>query len=142
MRTAAAHQRVALYAYGPAGRSDAASLDGQIRRLAERVAACQGWWTVAAYGDRGGTELFARPSLARLVYDAAYGRFDLVVMDSPLRLGPDSAARRAVVARLAVYGVRVVVMERSRLRRLAAVVADLVLADLIGEAAGWEKPPA
>lgn len=135
MPTHVAHQRVALYAHEPAGRGDLGRLDGQGRRLAERVAAHPGWVAVATYADRGGTELFARPGVARLVCDAAYNRFDVVVADSLLRLGPDIAARRALVARLGAYRVRVVVIERTRLQRLAGVVADLVLADLIGEAA-------
>lgn len=83
----------------------------------------------------GAAPSFARPGVAGLVCDAAHNCFDVVVVDSPLRLGPDIAARRALAARLAACRVRLVVIERSRLRRLAGVVADLVLADLIGEAA-------
>jgi DNA invertase Pin-like site-specific DNA recombinase len=131
MRTTTPPARAALYAFEPAGRGDLRRLDSQVRRLAEAVAARRDCWAVATYADRGGTELFARPGIARLVCDAAYGSFDVVVVDSPHRLGWDIRARQELVGRLAASGVRVQVIGRSRLGKL---VADLVLADLIGEA--------
>jgi DNA invertase Pin-like site-specific DNA recombinase len=135
MRTVTSPARVAIYAFEPAGRGDLRRLDGQIRRLANRVAARPGRWTVATYADRGSTDLFARPGLSRLLCDAAYRAFDVVVIDSPLRLGWDARARQELVGRLAASGVRVEVIGGSRLGRVAGLVADLVLADLIGEAA-------
>lgn len=117
------------------GGVDLRRLDGQVRRLAERVAARPGLWAVATYADRGGTELFARPAIARLLCEATYRRFDVVVIDALHRLAWDARAHQELVARLAASGVRVEVVGRSRLGRAAAVVADLVLADLIGAAA-------
>jgi DNA invertase Pin-like site-specific DNA recombinase len=134
MRTVTPPARVAIYAFEPAGRGDLRRLDAQVRRLADRVAARPGWWTVATYADRGGTELFVRPGLSRLLFDAAYRTFDLVVIDSPVRLGWDARARRELAGRLAASGVQVEVLGGSQLARAAGVVADLVLADLIGEA--------
>lgn len=136
MRKTTPPARAALYAFEPAGRGDLRRLDGQVRRLADAVAARRGWWAVATYADRGGSELFARTGIARLLYDATYRRFDVVVIDAPRRLGGDARARQELVARLAASGVRVEVVGRSRLGKMAAVVAELVLADLIGEAAG------
>jgi DNA invertase Pin-like site-specific DNA recombinase len=134
MRKEAAYQRAALYVHEPLGRGDLPRVDGQVRRLAERVAAHHGWWTVACYADRGGMDLFARPGVSRLLCDAAYRNFDVVVVDSPYRLGWDARARQELVGRLATFGVRLQVIGRSRPGKLAALVADLVLADLIGEA--------
>lgn len=134
MRKEAAYQRAALYVHEPRGRGDLPRLDGQVRRLAERVAARPGWWTVACYADRGGMDLFARPGVCRLLCDAAYRGFDVVVVDSPDRLGWDSRARQELVGRLATYGARLQVIGRPRLGKVAALVADLVRADLIGEA--------
>jgi hypothetical protein len=132
MRTVTPPARVAIYAFEPAGRGDLRRLDAQVRRLADQVVARPGWWTVATYADRGGTELFARPGLARLVCDAAYRSFDVVVVDSPHRLGCDARPRQELVGRLAACGVRLQVIGRSRLGKLVALAADLVLADLIG----------
>jgi len=134
MRTVTSPARVAIYAFEPAGRGDLRRLDGQVRRLADRVAARPGLWAVATYADRGDSELWARPGLSRLLFDAAYRTFDVVVIDSALRLGWDARARQELAGRLAASGVRVELLGGSRLGRLAGVVADLVLADLIGEA--------
>lgn len=46
-------ERVALYAYEPAGHGDVRRLDGQARQLARRVCARTGRWPVATYTDRG-----------------------------------------------------------------------------------------
>lgn len=135
MPTASPPERVALYAHEPEGRGDLLRLDRQVRRLAGRVADRPGWWAVATYADRGGTQLFARPGLSRLLVDAAYRAFDVVVVDSPFRLAAEVRARQDLVWRLAACGVRVEVIGRSRLARAAVLVADLVLADLIGDAA-------
>ncbi|MHB1928000.1 MAG: recombinase family protein [Acidimicrobiales bacterium] len=135
MRTLIPPARLAIYAFEPAGRGDLRRLDGQVRRLADRVAARRGWWAVATYADRGGTDLFARPGLSRLLFDAAYRPFFVVVIDSALRLGWDARARQQLVGRLAASGVRVELLGGSRLGRVAGLLADLVLADdLIGEA--------
>jgi hypothetical protein len=93
-----------------------------------------GRWAVATYADRGGTELFARPGLSRLLSDAASRAFDVVVIDSAFCLGWEARARQELAGRLAVSGVRVEVIGGSRLGRVTGLVADLVLADLIGEA--------
>lgn len=134
MHTVTSPARVAIYAFEPAGRGDLRRLDGQVRRLADRVAARPGRWAVATYADRGRSELFARPGLSRLLCDSAYRAFDVVVIDSALRLGWDAPARHELVGRLAASGVRVEVIGGSRLGRVTGRVADLVLADLIGEA--------
>jgi DNA invertase Pin-like site-specific DNA recombinase len=134
MRTVTPPARVAIYAFEAAGRGDLRRLDGQVRRLANRVAARPGWWAVATYADRGSTQLFARPGISRLLFDAAYRSFDVVVIDSPARLGWDARARHELTGQLAASGVPVQVLGGSRLGRVAGLVADLVLADLIGEA--------
>lgn len=128
-------ERVALYAYEPAGRGHARRLDGQVRRLAGRVCARTGRWPVATYTDRGGSNLYTRPGLARMVYDTSHHGFDVVAVDSPDRLGRHARDRQALLARLADYGVLVEVIGPSRLARAASVLADVVLADMIGEAA-------
>ena len=53
----------------------------------------------------------------------------------PDRLGRHVRDRQALLARLADCGVRVEVMGPSPLAKAAAVLANVVLADMIGEAA-------
>lgn len=128
-------ERVVLYAYESAGRGDARRLDGQVRRLAERVCARTSRWPVATYIDRGNSNLYARPGLAGVVYDASYRLFDVVAVDSPDRLGRHAEDSRALLVRLADCGVRVEVIGPSPLAKAVAVLADVLLADMIGEAA-------
>ena len=94
-----------------------------------------GWWLVATYADRWPSARTDRPGLVRLLADAGFGAFDLVAMDGLARLAPDRVSREALRSWLASVGARVVDLRPSGVRRLAAVVGDLALADLIGEAA-------
>lgn len=100
-----------------------------------QVARRSGCWLVATDADRWPSVRTDRPGLARLLADAGFGAFDLVAVDGLARLAPDRATRGALLSRLASFGVQVVDLCPSGARRLAAVVADLALADLIGEAA-------
>jgi DNA invertase Pin-like site-specific DNA recombinase len=75
-----------------------------------------------------------RPGLSRLVAEAP-GRVDLVVVDEYGRLSPNRREQSALAAQLGGAGVRVVVVRPSPGRRLARMVANLALADMIGEAA-------
>jgi DNA invertase Pin-like site-specific DNA recombinase len=127
--------RVALYALEEPGRDDVARLDRQVRRLAAQVARRPGWWPAATYADRWPSARTDRPGLARLLADVGFGSFDLVALDGIARLAPDRSTREALLSRLASVGVGVVDLRSSGARRFAAVVADLALADLIGEAA-------
>ena len=127
--------RIALYAHEEPARGDTARLDRQVRRLAAHAARRPGCWPVATYADRWPSRRPDRPGLARLLSDAGFGAFDLVAVDGLGRLTADRATREALLSRLASFGVQVVDLRPSGARRLAAVVADLALADLIGEAA-------
>ena len=127
--------RIALYAHEEPGRGDMARLDRQVRRLAAHVVRRSGWWPVATYADRGRPGAPTGPDWARLLAGAGFGAFELVAVDGLARLSPDRATREALLSRLASFGVQVVDLRPSGARRLAAVVADLALADLIGEAA-------
>lgn len=128
--------RVALYAHEEPHAGDLARLDRQVRRLATQVARRPGWWPVVTYADRWPSVRSDRPGLARLLADAGFGAFDIVAVDGLARLTADRATREALLSRLASLGVQVVDLRPSGARRLAAVVADLALADLIGEALG------
>ena len=74
-----------------------------------------------------------RPGLSRLLADAP-GQIDLVAVDGYGRLSASRQELAALLAQLGGAGVRVIVLQPSRGRRLARMVANLALADLIGEA--------
>ena len=124
--------RVAIYGREAPGRAGRARLDRQVTNLAAHIAHQPGWQHVATYGDQG----FAvgRPGLSRLVAEAP-GRVDLVAVAGYGRLSPNRSEQSALLARLGGAGVRVVVLAPSTGRRLARMVANLALADMIGEAA-------
>jgi len=123
--------RTAIYARETTGGGRRA-LDRQVATLAAEVARQPGWRHVATYVDQasGGTG----PGLARLLTDAP-GHFDLVVVDGYGRLSENHHELAAILDRLRRAGVGVVVLRPSRAQRLAKLVANLALADLVGEAA-------
>ena len=124
-----ANRRLRRETPGHAGRR---RLERQIAGLTAQVALQPGWRHVATYVDQaqGGTG----PGLARLFTDAP-GHFDLVVVDGCSRLSANRHELAAILDRLRWAGVGVVVLRPSRARRLAKLVANLALADLVGEAA-------
>ncbi len=94
-----------------------------------------GWHRVATYADQpASSSPWERPGLARLLAEAP-GRVDLVVVDSYSRLSANRYELAEIIARLRWSGVAVVALRPSRARRLAKLVANLALADLVGEAA-------
>ena len=94
-----------------------------------------GWRHVATYADQPASgSPWERPGLARLLAEAP-GRVDLVVVDSYCRLSANHDELAEIIDRLRWPGVTVVVLRPSRARRLAKLVADLALADLIGDVA-------
>jgi DNA invertase Pin-like site-specific DNA recombinase len=106
-------------------------LDRQVAGLVAQVARQPGWQHVATYGDQGfGVD---RPGLSRLRAEAP-GRIDLLVVDGYGRLSPNRQELNALLAQLGGAGVRVVVLRPSTGRRFARMVANLALADMIGEA--------
>lgn len=124
--------RVAIYAREVPGRGGRARLDHQVAGLSAQVARQPGWRHVATYADQ---DLgVGRPGLSRLLAEAP-GRIDLLVLDGYGRLSANRRERDALVAQLGGAGVRTVVLHPSGGRRLARLVANLALADLIGEAA-------
>lgn len=122
--------RVAIYAREAPGRAGMRRLEGQTAGLAADVARRPGWWHVATYADQalGGV----RPGLSRLLAEAP-GRFEVVVVDGYGRLSPSRGELASILDRLRWAGVGVVVLRPSRGRRLAKLVANLALADLVGE---------
>ena len=124
--------RVAIYARELQGRAGRARLDGQVAGLAAQIGRQSGWCHVATYADRGAA---GRPGLSRLLADAP-GHLDMVVVDGYGRLSPDRRERQALLAQMGGAGVRVVVLRPAGARRLARLVANLALADLVGEAVG------
>ena len=124
--------RVAIYGREASGRAGRVGLDRQVNNLAAQIARQPGWQHVAAYGDQSFGA--GRPGLSRLVAEAP-GRVDLVVFDGYGRLSPHRREQSALAAQLGRSGVRVVVLRPSPGRRLARMVANLALADMIGEAA-------
>ena len=123
--------RTAIYARETTGGGRRA-LERQVATLVAQVARQPGWHHVATYVDQapGG----AGPGFARLLADAP-GRLDLVVVDGYGRLSANHHALAAILDRLRWAGVIPVVLRPSRGRRLAKLVANLALADLVGEAA-------
>ena len=125
--------RVAIYGREVPGQAGRARLDRQVAGLVTQVARQPGWRHVATYGDQD-HRAGRRPGLSRLLAEAP-GRVDLVVVDGYGRLSPNRREQTVLLAQLGGAGVRVVVLAPSTGRRLARMVANLALADVIGEAA-------
>ena len=124
--------RVAIYARELQGRAGRARLDRQVAGLAAQIGRQSGWCHVATYADQDVGA--GRPGLTRLLAEAP-GRIDLVAVDSYGRLSANRQELAALLAQLGGAGVRVVVLRPSAARRVARLVANLALADLVGEAA-------
>ena len=122
--------RTAIYARETTG-SGRRALDRQVTTLVAQVARQPGWRHVAPYADQA--QSGTGPGLARLLADAPR-HFDLVVVDG-YGLSANRHELAAILDRLRWAGVDVVVLRPSRGHRLAKLVANLALADLIGEAA-------
>lgn len=116
---------------GDPGRAGRARLDRQVAALAAQVTRQPGWRHVATYGDQ--EFRVARPGLSRLLAEAP-GRFDLLAADGHGRLSPNRRVLDALLAQLG-GGVRVVVLRPSAGRRFVRFMANMALADMIGEAA-------
>jgi DNA invertase Pin-like site-specific DNA recombinase len=123
--------RVAIYARELPGRAGRARLDRQVAGLAAQIGRQSGWCHVATYVDQGAAD---RPGLSGLLADAP-SHLDVVLIDGYGRLSPDRRERQALLAQLGGAGVRVVVLRPAAARRLARMVANLALADLVGEVA-------
>jgi DNA invertase Pin-like site-specific DNA recombinase len=124
--------RVAIYAREASGRAGQARLDRQVASLAAQVARQPGWCHVATYADQGAG--IVRPALSRMLADAR-SYFDLVVADGYGRLSANRRELDALLSQLGSAGVRVVALRPTAARRVARLVANLALADLVGESA-------
>jgi DNA invertase Pin-like site-specific DNA recombinase len=124
--------RVAIYAREAAGRAGRNRLNRQVAGLATQVVRQWGWRHVATYGDQDFG--VGRPGLSRLLAEAPR-RVDLLVVDGYGRLSSNRHELNALLAQLGGAGVRVVVLRPSTGRRLARMVANLALADVIASAA-------
>lgn len=124
--------RVAIYAREAPGRAGRARLDRQVAGLAAQVTRQPGWQHVATYVDCGGG--VRRPGLSRLLADAP-GRIDVIAVDSYGRLSANRRELDTLLSQLGGAGVRVVALRPRAARRVARLVANLALADLVGEAA-------
>ena len=124
-------RRTAIYAREAPGHAGRRRLERQAARLGAQVARQPGWRHVATYADQA--QSGTGPGLARLLADAP-DHFDLVVVDG-YALSANRHELAAILDRLRWAGVGVVVLRPSRARRLAKLVANLALADLVGEAA-------
>jgi DNA invertase Pin-like site-specific DNA recombinase len=134
-REGGAISRVAIYAREAPGHAGRRRLDRQVAGLAAELARHPGWSHVATYADQpASSSLWERPGLARLLVEAP-GRVDLVVVDSYCRLSANHYELAGIIDRLRWSGVAVVLLRPSRARRLAKLVANLALADLIGDVA-------
>ncbi|MGH7912024.1 MAG: recombinase family protein [Candidatus Dormibacteraceae bacterium] len=123
--------RAAIYVNDTHGEG---GLRRQVGRLTKVLARRPGWTHVATYGDSGWAPAGARPGLAGLLAAAPF-YVDVVVVDGCRRLAPSRRERDAIVEALGGYGVSVVVLRPQLGRRAARALAEVALADLIGEAA-------
>ena len=124
--------RVAVYGREAPGRGGRARLDGQVATLTTQVTRQPDWQHVATYADQ---DLgVVRHGLSRLLAEAP-GRIDFLAVDGYERLSPNRRELDALLTQLGGAGVRVVVLRPSAGRRFARLVANLALADMIGEAA-------
>ncbi len=126
--------RVAIYAREAPGRSGRALLDRQVGRLVAQAARQPGWHHVATYADQSSGDWCVRPGLGRLLAEAP-GRIDVVVIDDYGRLSANRHELSGLLAHLQAIGVQTVVLRPSGGQRLARLVANLALADVIGTAA-------
>lgn len=126
--------RVAIYARERPDRGGRRRLDRQVAAISAQVALQRGWQHVATYGDLDLGPVGARPGLGRLLAEAA-GRVDVVVVDGYGRLSTSREELGALLAHLNALGVRTVVLRPAAGRRLARLVANLALADVVGTAA-------
>ncbi|MHB1718258.1 MAG: recombinase family protein [Acidimicrobiales bacterium] len=126
--------RIAIYARELQGRAGRARLDRQVAVLAAQIGRQSGWCHVATYAELSLGRPSERPGFCRLLADAPWA-FDVVVVDGYGQLSPDRREVDHVLARLGAAGVRVVVLRPTVGRRFARLVANLALADLVGEAA-------
>ena len=124
--------RVAIYAREAPGRASRGRLDRQVGKLAAQLVRQRDWQHVATYADQCVGVRGVRPGLGRLLADApAY--FDVVVVDGYGRISPNRHELGAILGHLNSAGVTTVVLRPSAGRRFAKIVANLALADLIGE---------
>ncbi len=125
--------RVAIYAREAPGRASRGRLDRQVGDLAAQLARQRDWQHVATYADQWAGVRGDRPGLSRLLADAP-SHFDMVVVDGYGRISPNRHELSAILGHLSSAGVTTVVLRPSAGRRFAKMVANLALADLIGEA--------
>lgn len=126
--------RVAIYAREAPDRAGRRRLDRQVAGLCAQVARRPGWRHIATYGDLDVGHAGTRPGLCRLLGEAP-GRYDLVVIDRYDRPSANRQELGELLDHLLGSGVQVVALYPSARRRLARLVANVALADLIGEAA-------
>jgi len=124
--------RVAIYARETPGRAGRRRLERRVAGLVAKVARQPSWSHVATYTDLSVSG--AQPGLARLLTDAPV-LLDVVVVDSYDRLFPNGRHLAVVLDQLRWAGVGVVVLGPAAGRRFVKLVANLALADLVGEAA-------
>jgi len=128
--------RVSVYAREAPGRAGRCRLDRQVGQLAAQLARQRDWQHVATYADQwAGVQGVRddRPGLARLLADAPTC-FDVVVVDGYGRISPNRHELGAILDHLNSACVTTVVLRPSAGRCFAKMVANLALADLIGEA--------
>lgn len=126
-------RRVAIYGREAPGRAGRARLDRQVAGLSAQVAHRPGWLHVATYGDLDLRPAAVRPGFARLLAESP-GRIDVVVVDGYGRLSTNRNELGGLLAHLGAVGVQAVVLRPSGGRRVAGLVANLALADVIGTA--------
>lgn len=101
--------------------------------LAEAVSRRPGWALLAGYADVGVAGRMDRPGLARLLADAAAGRFEMVVVDDLDRIDTDPARRQVVLNRLARAGVGVWPLVAVARRRRAVGWLAVAVTELLGD---------
>jgi len=124
--------RVAIYARETPGRSGRIRLDRQVAGLVSRVARQPDWRHVATFADQSLSG--DRPGLSRLFVEAP-GNIDLLVVDGYGRLSVNRQELGDMLTHLNAVGVRTMVLPPSPGRRFARAVANIALADMIGEVA-------
>lgn len=126
--------RAALYAWEPVGPRSSQRLNQRIGWLAAAVSRKPGWEAVATYVDQSLHRPWDRPGLSQLLADAPWV-FDVVVVTRYDQLASNRRDLQLLLARLAAARTSAPVVPSAR-RRIARLVANLALADLLVEAAG------
>ncbi|MCL4678076.1 MAG: recombinase family protein [Alphaproteobacteria bacterium] len=111
--------RAVIYARYSSDLQTDASIEDQIRVTSER-AKREGWEVTNHYTDHGisGASMIRRPSLQKMMQDAADRKFDVVIAEALDRLSRDQEDIAGIYKRLAFAGVKVITLSEGEINEM------------------------